>query len=182
MLDILVHAAAAHNVVEHHPEPEVFGLGPGFWVGLAMAILIGIMIWKKVPGLVAAMLDSRIAAIRTQLDEAASLRRDAEALRAEYEAKLAALDGEAQAMRDRAELEAKEVVDRAEAEATALVARRQRMAEDRIAAAERSAIADVRATAASAAVAAARALIVDRHDAVADKAIVDRAVADIGRL
>lgn len=190
MLDVLIHAAAAahgeagalHGGAAEHAQPEVFGLGPTFWVGLAMLLLIGIMLWKKVPAMVAAMLDSRIAAIRTQLDEAAQLRSEAEVLRGEYQAKLAALDAEATAMRDRAELEAKELVERASADATALVARRQRMAEDRISAAERAAVSEVRETATRAAVAAARKLIADGHDAAADKPLVDRAIADIARV
>ncbi len=184
MLDlfVLIAAEGAQSGSEVHAQPEVFGLGPAFWVGLAMALLIGIMVWKKVPAMIVGMLDTRIAAICSQLDEASALRKEAEALRDEYQSKLSALDADAAAMRARAEQEAAQLVSQAETDAAALVARRQKMAEDRIAAAERSAVAEVRETATRAAVAAARTLIAEGHDAVADRSLVDRAIADVGRL
>ena len=55
------------------------------------------------------------------------------------------------------------------------------MAEEKIGAAERSAIAEVRAKAATAATQAAQALIASRHDAAADKALIDKAIGDIGK-
>ena len=177
--------AAGHGAAGGHhaaPQPEVFGLGPVFWVSLAMLILIAIMLWKKVPAMIGAMLDAKIAGIRAQLAEAESLRKEAEALRGEYEAKLAALDTDAQAMRDRAAQEAEALVAKAKSDAEALVARRQRMAEERIAAAERAAVADVRDQASRAAVDAARTLIADGHGASADAPLVDRAIAELDRL
>jgi F-type H+-transporting ATPase subunit b len=63
-----------------------------------------------------------------------------------------------------------------------LMDRRARMAEDKIAAAERSAIAEVRKRTAEAAAAAAAVLIAERHGVDADKALVDRAIAGVGRL
>ena len=177
------HGAAGHGeTAEHAVGPSVWGLGPVFWVSLAMLILIGIMIWKKVPALVAGMLDAKIAGIRAQLDEATALRKEAEALRDEYQGKLAALESEAKAMHDRATQEAALVVAKAEEDAAALIARRQRMAEDRIAAAERSAVAEVRDTASRAAVAAAAQLIAEGHTSAADKPLIERAIADIAKI
>jgi F-type H+-transporting ATPase subunit b len=60
-----------------------------------------------------------------------------------------------------------------------MVARRKRMAEDKIAAAEREAIADVRARAVTAAAAASRTLIAERHDADADKALADEVISSL---
>ncbi len=178
----LIASEAAHGGAEVHAEPAVAGvLNATVWVSLAMLVLIGVMIWKKVPAMVAGMLDSRIAQIRAQLDEASALRREAEALRTEYQGRLAALDREAQDMRARAEAEATAITAKAESDAAEGIARRQRMAEDRIAAAERAAIADVRATAARAAVASAASLIGEHHAAADDKALVDRAIAELSR-
>lgn len=185
MLDMLtlIAAESAHGGAEAHADPAIAGIfNATVIVSLAMLVLIAIMVWKKVPAMIVGMLDSRIATIRSQLDEASSLRQEAEALRNEYQAKLSALDADIAAMRARAEQEAALVVSQAEADAAALVVRRQKMAEDRIAAAERTAIADVRETATRAAVAAARTLIAEGHDAGADKPLVDRAIADVGRL
>jgi F-type H+-transporting ATPase subunit b len=60
-----------------------------------------------------------------------------------------------------------------------MVARRQRMAEDKIAAAERAAIADVKARAVTAAAAASRKLIVKAHDKQADEKLADEVIASL---
>jgi len=179
---ILTMAAAAHPAGAEHAQPSVFGMGPGSWVAIAMLLLIGIMLWKKVPAMIGGMLDNRIAHIRAQLDEAATLRKEAEALRAEYQSKLTALEGEAAAMRQRAEQEATLVVARAKEETEQLITRRQRLAEERISAAERAAVAEVRAKAVSAAVAAAGDVIATNHGASADKALVEQGIAELGKL
>jgi F-type H+-transporting ATPase subunit b len=164
-----------------HIDPTALGLNATAWVALAMLVVIGIMLWKKVPAAIGRGLDKKIAGIREQLDEAAKLRAEAEALRAEYEAKTAAAGAEAQAMVDRARHEADAIVQQAKLDAASLVERRTRMAEDKIAAAERSAIAEVRAKAANAAAAAAATLIAQQHDAEADRAMVDQTIAGLGR-
>jgi F-type H+-transporting ATPase subunit b len=171
----------AHGGTVEHAEPTALGLSATVWVSLAMLLLIAVMVWKKVPAIVSKMLDDKIAGIRAQLDEAAALRTEAEALRNEYAAKLAALDGETAAIKARAEEEAAALVAKTEADAKDLIARRQRMADDRIGAAERAAVADVREQATRAAVVAATGLIAEKHDGKADQVLVDRAIADLGR-
>jgi len=175
-LDGEVHAAIeAHGGPHppHGPEPVALGMDATAWVALAMFAFIAILIWKKVPALIGGALDKKIATIRSQLDEAARLRAEAEALKGEYESKIASVAKEADAMRAAAEQEAADLIGAAQVEAEALVVRRQKMAEDKIGAAERAAVADVRARAAAAATAAAGALIREAHDAKADKGLVD---------
>jgi F-type H+-transporting ATPase subunit b len=164
---------------EHHPEPTALGLDAPQWIALAMVVVLAILIWKRVPALIGKALDSKIAAIRAQLDEAAQLRSEAEAIKAEYEAKAAQADAEAATILERAKAEAEGIVRQAESDASALVERRGRMAEDKIAAAERSALDQVRAKAARAAAAAAETLIREKLDAGADKALVDRTIAGL---
>ena len=97
-------------------------------------------------GAIGEALDKKIAGIREQLDEAAKLRAEAEALRDEYEAKAAAADAEsARPCSSAPAHEADEIVEKAKADTAALIERRTRMAEDKIAAAERAAIDEVRA-------------------------------------
>ena len=176
------HATTSHvGAPEHHPEPKALGLDAPQWIALAMVVVFAVLIWKRVPALIGRALDAKIAGIRDQLDEAAKLRAEAEALKAEYEAKAAQADAEAATMIERARTEAQSIVDQAEADAAALVERRARMAEDKIAAAERAAVDEVRAKAAAAAAAAAEALIRDKLDAGADKKMVDAAIAGLGR-
>jgi F-type H+-transporting ATPase subunit b len=162
------------------PEPRAFGLDAPAFVALAMVAVILIFLWKKVPSAIGAALDRKIGTIRAQLDEAAGLRAEAEALKAEYLAKAEAADAERRTMLERARHEAESIVAQAKSDTAALIERRARMAEDRIAAAERHAIEEVRARAASAAAAAAVRLISEEVDAGADKALVDRAIEGLG--
>ncbi len=178
MTEPVTHAATEvpHEV---HAEPTAWGLTPGAWVAVAMIAVFAILIWKRVPAAIGKALDAKIATIREQLDEASALRREAEALKAEYQAKADAVEGEAAAMIERAHSEAEDIIAKAEAEAAALVERRARMAEDKIAAEERAAIDEIRATAARVATAAAASLIADRNDAASDAQLVDRAIAGL---
>ncbi len=177
MADILT--LLASGAEGHHAEPSVFGLDTYQWVALSMAVLIGVFIWKKVPGIITGGLDAKIAAIRAALDEAKTLRAEAEALRAEYAAKIAGAEKDAEAMLAGAREEADAILAKAEADSEVMVARRQKMAEDKIAAAERAAIADVKARAVTAAAAASKVLIAKAHDGEADKKLADEVIASL---
>ena len=85
-----------------------------------------------------------------------------------------ALDGRIKLIRDQL-AEAEDL----RKEAEALIERRGRMAEDKIAAEERAAIEQLRATAAEAATKAAARLIAERHDAASDGKLVDQAIKEI---
>jgi F-type H+-transporting ATPase subunit b len=127
--------------------------------------------------MIASMLDKQIAGIKEQLDAASKLRAEAEALKAEYEAKAKSAASDAEAMKTAAAKEADDIVAQARVDATALIERRGKMAEEKIAAAERAAIAEVRTKAASVAAAAAERLIAGGHDAKADKPLIDATIA-----
>lgn len=176
-------AAAGHGAVEaeHHVEPLFLGfLPPAGVVSVAMALFIAILLWKRVPTIIAKSLDGRIAQIRTQLDEASAIRAEAERLKAEYEAKMAAAATEAEELKARAERDAQAIVADAQADAQALIARRQKMAEEKIASAERAAVEEIRAKVTEISTQAAGALIAKKHDATADKALVDRTISSLG--
>ncbi len=172
-------AEAAHGAAEHHEAPTALLLTPGGWVAASMLFVFALMLWMKVPAIVAGMLDKQIADIRSQLGDAARLRADAEALKAEYEKKVRDAARDAEAMKAAAEDEAKAIIAKAKTDATTLIARRTKSAEEKISAAERNAVAELRAHAADAATRAARKLIAEGHDAKADKALVDEAIAGI---
>ena len=164
MLDLLAHAAEGAE----HAAPGAFGieaLGPGFFVASAMLVVIAIMLWKGVPALIAGMLDQKIAGIRQQLDQA-------KALRAEAESDIAAL-------RAGAERQAEEIVAKAKADATARIERHKSLAKDKIAAAERNAVEEVRAKVATAAAAASRDLIAQKHGEAEDRQLADRIIAEL---
>lgn len=173
-------AAAGGHVVAHggeHAEPLALGLAPASWiVAAAMTALILLALYLKVPRMLTSGLDASIAEIRKQLDDAKTLRAEAEALRQEYADKIANAEKDAAAMIEHARHEADAIVAKAQSDTTLVIARREKMAQDKIAAAERGAVAELRARAADAAAVAARGLIARNHGAVADKALVDQAI------
>ena len=174
--------ATSRGVIGLHAEPSALGITAAGFVALSMLVVVGIMLWQRVPKMIAGMLDAKIATIREQLDEAARLRAEAERLLADAQARDKASAGDAAAIVAHAESEARAMLAKAESDATDLLARRSKMAEDKIGAAERQAIADVRGRAADAAVHAAAAIIAQRHGADADRPLVDRAIAGLGRV
>ncbi|MFM9827140.1 MAG: hypothetical protein ACKVOB_00175 [Sphingomonas sp.] len=173
-------AAAAE--VAHEEGPTLLGLGAEGWVyvGLTIFLLLAVFVGKA-PQKITEALDARIAATRRQLDEAKAIRAEAEALLAHAKARHAASAGDAAAIIAHAASEAKQLLAKAEADATDLMVRRAKMAEDKIGAAERGAVAEVRARAADAASRAAAAVIAGHHGAEADKPLVDRTIAELSR-
>lgn len=177
------HASVEHDAGGHgeeHAVPTAFGIGPTAWVSLAMLALLGIAFFKaKVHKKIAGGLDSQIAVIRQQLDEAKQLRAEAEALRDEYAAKIANAEKDAGALLDHAKAEADNILEKAEADSKTMIERRKKMAEEKISAAERSAIDEVRSIAVNTATTAARTLIADKYDAKADGKLADELISEI---
>lgn len=172
-------AETGHGGAPTHAAPELFGLAPFQIVALAMLVLVLIMLWKRVPGMITGGLDGKIAAIRQQLDEAKALRAEAEALRAEYAAKIAGAEKDAEAMLANARTEADDILAKAANDGEAMVARRERMATDKIAAAEREALESVRNRVVAAATVASRKLIAEEHGEDADRALADKVIAGL---
>jgi F-type H+-transporting ATPase subunit b len=173
---VLIGAVAA---TPEAAEPSALGLNPGGWIALAVLVVFALLAWKKVHHAVGRALDSKIALIRDQLAEAEALRKEAEALKSEYESKSASADKDREALLERAKHEAGEIVAKAKTDAEALIARRTRMAEDKIAAEERNALEQLRRVAADTAAKAAARLIAERHDASSDTRLVDQAIKEI---
>jgi F-type H+-transporting ATPase subunit b len=179
MSELVTMAMVSQPAETEHAEPTFLGLDPGGWVALAMLVVFAVFIWKKVPGAIARALDDKIALIRDQLAEAETLRKEAEALKAEYEKKAKSADKDREGLLERARHEADEIVAKAKTDAEALIGRRTRMAEDKIAAEERNAVEQLRATTAEAAARAAARLIAERHDAKTDEQLVNAAIGEI---
>ena len=175
-----VEGAHGSSTGANHPDPTALGLNATAWVSAAMLLFLLVLVVKGVPALIGRLLDGQITAIRTRLDEAGTLRAEAEALRDEYTSKIAGIEAQAAEMVAHAEAEAQALLVKAEADAAELTQRRAKMATDKIAAAERAAIAEVRATAADAAAKAASTLIATHLSGDADRALVDRTIAGLG--
>ena len=173
-------AAAASEAPEH--EATLLGLGPEGWVYAGITIFFLIAIFgAKAHRQVLAALDAQIAETRKSLDEAKSIRAEAEALLANAKQQQAAANDEAGTILAHARHEAQAIIAKVEADTADLIARREKMAQDKIAAAERAAVDDLRIKAAEAAAAAARALIAQNHGAGQDKGLVDAAISGLSR-
>jgi F-type H+-transporting ATPase subunit b len=173
----------ANGALPHGEESFFAPSNPEFWVyaGITIFLLLAIFV-AKAPKKIAETLDQRIADTRRQLDEAKAIRAEAEALLADAKAKAKASAGDAASIVAHAEQEAAALIAKAEADAADLVARRGKMAEDKIGAAERAAVAEVRAKAADVAAKAAGRIIAETHGAADDAKLVDKTIAGLSRL
>jgi F-type H+-transporting ATPase subunit b len=128
---------------------------PEFWVAVAFVILMAVFAWLGVHRTVLTALDHRAQRIKAEIDDARRLKDEAAKLLADYQARRASAEREAQEIVTNARAEAERVAAEAKTRMEDFVARRTKTAENKIALAEAQALADVRAAAAEAAVAAA---------------------------
>jgi F-type H+-transporting ATPase subunit b len=128
---------------------------PETWVAVAFVILMGVFAYVGVHRTVLKALDNRTARIKAELDDARRLKDEAAKVLAEYKTRRAAAEREAEEIVAGARAEAERIAAEAKAKMEDFVARRTKTAESKIALAEAQALADVRAAAADAAIAAA---------------------------
>jgi F-type H+-transporting ATPase subunit b len=128
---------------------------PEFWVAVAFVILMGVFAYFGVHNTVLRALDHRSERIKAELDDARRLKEEAAKLLAEYKARHATAEREAQEIIASAKADAERIAVESKSKMEDFVARRTKTAESKIALAEAQALADVRAAAADAAVTAA---------------------------
>jgi F-type H+-transporting ATPase subunit b len=157
---------------------ESFFAEPRNWVVIAF-ILFFLLFGRKLWSALAGMLDARGAKVRAELEEAARLRREAEAMLRDAEQQRSRALTDAKALIDGAQAEAARVAAAATADAEASARRREQMAIDRIAAAEKAAVDEVRLTAAEVASIAARQVISEGLTADADSRLIDHAITQL---
>ena len=132
---------------------------PETWVAIAFVMLMGVFAWLGIHRTVLTALDHRADRIRGELDDARRLKEEAAKVLAEYKAKRATAEREAQEIVANAKAEAERIAAEAKTKMEDFVARRTKTAEGKIALAEAQAVADVRAAAADAAVQAASTIL-----------------------
>lgn len=167
----------------HEAEPLWFGLFNAeqtVWVSVTVFLLLAVIL-GKLPKRIAEALDAKIADVRRQLDEAKSIRAEAEVLLADARGKQDAAGRDAEAIMNHARAEAAQMIETARSDADLLVERRTRMADDKIAAAERSAQADLRARVAAISAAAARSVIAAQSTDADKSRLTDDAIVALGR-
>lgn len=135
-----------------------------FWALVGLVIFLALLAYLKVPGMVGRSLDERAANIAKELDEARTLREEAQALLAEYHRKRKEAEKEASEIISAAQREASSLLSEAKAKSEDYIVRRNKLAEQKIAQAESDAVNQVRASAVDIAVAAASSLIANKMD------------------
>ncbi|HYD99628.1 MAG TPA: F0F1 ATP synthase subunit B [Alphaproteobacteria bacterium] len=148
------------------------------WTAIAFVIFV-LLAFNKIRTALTGMLDARSAKIRSELEEAARLREEAQNLLAEYQRK----------QRD-ALKEAEDIVAHARDEAARLRAedlakleqslqRRETQAMDKIAQAEAQAMQEVRDRAVEIAISATRRLLAEQVQGASASRLVDQAIAEL---
>ena len=160
--------------------PHLYDLANAeLWVAIGLILFFVIVVVAKVPALVAGILDAKAAKIQADLDEAARLRSEAEAMLAQIRREKAEAEQQAKAMLQAAEEEAARLEVEAEERLAESIARREQLAERRIAQAEAQATAEVKAAAADQAAAAAERILAARLASGAQDPLLDQAIGQI---
>jgi len=152
---------------------------PEFWVAVAFVILMGVFAYVGVHKKVLQALDHRAERIRAELDDARRLKEEAAKVLAGYKARRASAEAEAQEIVASAKAEAERIAAEAKVKMEDFVARRTKAAEGKIALAEAQALADVRAAAADAAVAAASTILSKTVKGQVADDLLTRGIADV---
>jgi F-type H+-transporting ATPase subunit b len=149
-----------------------------FWVIIALIVFIGVILYIRVPRLLATALDNRIRKIEAELGEAARLRAEAQSLLDSYANTRAEAEAEAQGIVAAAREEADRLAKDAAVALEALIGRRSKAVEEKIAQAEQQAIAEVRGRSADVAIEAAR-VILSRQMTEKGDELVTQAIQDV---
>ncbi|HCQ64202.1 MAG TPA: ATP F0F1 synthase subunit B [Rhodobacteraceae bacterium] len=150
-----------------------------FIVLLAFIVFIGVLFYFKVPGMVVGMLDKRAEGIQSDLDEARSLREEAQSILASYERKQKDVATQAEAIVEHARKEAAEAAEQAKTDLKATIVRRLAAAGDQIKSAEIAAVNEVRNTAVTVSIAAAQDLIAKKMSAADGNKMIEDAIKDV---
>lgn len=151
-----------------------------FWVGVGLLIFLAIVIFvAKAPKAVAGMLDAKRDKIQADLNEAARIRAEAEAMLAEIRAQREEAERQAAEMLAAAKADAKRLAAEAKAKLEEQVKRRADLAERKIANAEAQAAAEVKAAAAELAAQAAEQVLAGRVAGAKSDPLVDAAIGQL---
>ncbi|MGX9351458.1 F0F1 ATP synthase subunit B [Shimia sp. W99] len=151
-----------------------------FIVTLAFILFIVVLFYFKVPSMLGGMLDKRAEGIQSELDEARSLREEAQTVLASYERKQKEVQEQANRIVEHAKAEAATAAELAKEELKASIARRLAAAEDQIASAQASAVKEVRDQAIVVAIGAARDVIAKKMSAADGNKLIDAGIAEVG--
>lgn len=150
-----------------------------FFALVGLILFLALVVYLKVPGMVAKSLDARADQIRNELAEAKRLREEAQHLLAEYQRKRKEAEAEAANIVAAAEREAQMLTAEAKLKTEEFVARRTALSEQKIQRAEAEAVNAVRSAAVDLAIAAAEAVIARKSDAAVKANLFGNAISEV---
>lgn len=150
-----------------------------FFALVGLVLFFALIVYLKVPGMMAKSLDERASKISHELDEAKRLREEAQALLAEYQRKRKEAEADAAEILAAAQREAAMLTEEARQKTEEFVARRNALSEQKIKQAEADAIGAVRNAAIDLAIAAAEKVIAQKADANTQTALFKDAVTTV---
>jgi len=172
--------AEAEPAPSHAPIPFFSLYNTNFVVWIAFLVFVAVVVGLKVPRVIGGLLDRRAQTIRAELDEARSLREEAQALLASFEKKQKDMAEQAARIVAQAKDEATRAADEAREDIARSVTRRLAAAEDQIRGAEARALREVRDQAIGVAVGAAREIIAGQMTTADSNRLIDEAITAAG--
>ena len=148
---------------------------PYFWYSISFFIVCFI-IYKFGMPVINRALDKRIEGIKRDLQEAESLRVEAQEMLAQYQRKHRDAVQEAEAILKRAKDNAEQFRQTAEAELEETMKRREEQLEERLSRMEQNAIDDIKSYAAQLAMNAAEQIVIDQLDKKTNTKLVDQSI------
>ena len=152
---------------------------PELWVAVGLILFIAVLWFAGGFKTALGMLDAKAATIKADLDEAARLRDEAEAMLIEIRKQRDAAEAQGAEMLKEAAAEAKRMAAEAKIKLEESIARRTALADRRIATAEAQATAEVKAAAADLAAQLAEIMLADRARSMKSDPMVDQAVSQL---
>lgn len=156
-----------------------FALDETFFAFVALLIFLGLIVYLKVPGMMAKSLDDRADQIRNELAEAKRLREEAQHLLAEYQRKRKEAEADAANIVAAAEREAQMLTSEARKKTEEFVANRTALYEQKIKQAEADAMKAVRSAAVDLAIAAAESVLAQKTGGSVQSGLFNDAVNEV---
>jgi F-type H+-transporting ATPase subunit b len=152
---------------------------PELWVAIGLIIFLGVVWYAGGFKFALSALDAKAATIKHDLEEAARIRAEAEALLADIKRQRDEAEVQGKAMLEEAKADAARFAAEAKAKLEEQIARRSALADRRIANAESQATAEVKAAAADLAAQLAEGVLADRIATAKTDPLIDQAVGQL---
>jgi F-type H+-transporting ATPase subunit b len=156
-----------------------FALDATFFAFVGLVLFLALVVYLKVPGMMAKSLDDRADQIRNELAEAKRLREEAQHLLAEYQRKRKEAEADAANIVAAAEREAEMLTTEARKKTEEFVANRTALSEQKIKQAEADAMKAVRSAAVDLAIAAAESVLAKKAGGKVQSDLFNTAVSEV---